>query len=103
VNRRDLLLLRIDQGTRSLELSCETLYMRYSDSQLNDTTRELFERLEGDLRAIDELRLVDSTWLAHEDFRQQLEPLLASIRSRGGWVIFLRAPTSERIGLPRSV
>jgi hypothetical protein len=103
VNRRDLLLLRIDRSTRSFELSCESLYMRYCDSQLNDTTQELFGRLEAELRAVDELRLVDSIWLTREDFRKQLEPLLLSIRSRGGRVIFQRAPASDRIGLPRTV
>jgi hypothetical protein len=77
--------------------------MQYCDSQLNDTTRELFERLEGELRGIDELRLLDSTWLAREDLRRQLEPLLVSIRTRGGRVIFLRATASDGIGRPRTV
>ena len=77
--------------------------MRYCDSQLNGTTRELFERLDGELRSIDELHLVDSTWLAHEELRQQLEPVLFSMWSRGGWVIFLRAPASDRIGFPHTV
>ena len=76
--------------------------MQYCDSQLNDTTRELFERLEGELRGIDELRLLDSTWLAREDLRRQLEPLLVSIRTRGGRVIFLRATASDSIELPRT-
>jgi hypothetical protein len=68
--------------------------MRYHDSHLDGTSRELFERLEDELKDIDELRLVDSAWLAGEGLGQQLEPLLASLRARGGRVEFL--PTSSR-------
>jgi hypothetical protein len=65
--------------------------MRYRDSHLDDTTQALFERLEGELRDVDELRLLDSAWLVREDLRQRLEPLLDSVRARGGRVEFLRA------------
>lgn len=83
MNRRDFLLLRTDRAGRSVELSCEQLYMRYVDSRLDGTTAELFERLDRDLRMVDVLRVVESTWLAHEDLKQQLDPLLASLRARG--------------------
>ena len=75
-----------------VELSCERLYMQFCDSQLDDTRQKLFERLEGELQGVGELHLVDSTWLAREDLAQWLEPLLVSMRSRGGRVTFLRAP-----------
>jgi len=88
---------------RSVELSCEQLYMQFCDSQLDDTTQKLFERLEGELRRVDELRLADSTWLAREDLRQWLEPLLASVRARGGRVTFLQAAASDRTGFRRSM
>lgn len=108
MNRRDLILLGTNPlGTnrkvRSVELSCERLYMQFCDSHLDNTTQELFERLEGELRGVDELRLVDSTWLAREDLRQQLEPLLGSVRACGGRVIFLRVPASDKKGVPRTV
>ena len=87
LNRRDLLLLAVNRKTRSVELSCERLYMKYCASRLDNTTRELFERLEVELRGVDSLLLVDTAWLACQDFRQRLEKLLVSVRSRGGRVL----------------
>jgi len=86
LNRRDLLLLGVNRKTRSVELSCERLYMKYCDSHLDNTTQELFERLEVELRGINNLLLVDTSWLASQDLRQRLEPLLVSVRARGGRV-----------------
>jgi hypothetical protein len=88
LNRRDLLLLGISRRTRSIELSCERLYMKYCDSQLDNSTQELFERLEFELRSVDNLRLVDTNWLTCDGFRDRLEPLLISVRARGGRVIY---------------
>src|SRR5438270_766204 len=45
-----------------VELSCERLYMQFCDSQLDDTRQKLFERLEGELQGVGELRLVNSRW-----------------------------------------
>jgi hypothetical protein len=92
MNRRDLILLGTNRKARPAELSCERLYMQFCDSQLDDTRQELFARLEAELQDVGELRLVDSAWLAREDLRQWLEPLLVSVRARGGRVAFLRAP-----------
>ena len=86
LNRRDLLLLGMNGKIRPIELSCERLYMKYCDSQLDDTTQELFDRLEAELRGVDNLRLVDTAWLSCQDFRQRLERLLATVRARGGQV-----------------
>lgn len=96
MNRRDFIFLKPGRGNRSVELSCEQLYMRYHDSHLDGTSRQLFERLENELKDIDELRLVGSTWLAGEGLRQRLEPLLASVRARGGRIEFLPASASGR-------
>jgi len=101
LNRRDLILLGTSRTARSVELSCERLYMQFCDSQLDGTTQKLFERLEMEMRGIEELRLADSAWLAREDLRQWLEPLLVSVRARGGRVTFLRAPALDRVGLTR--
>jgi hypothetical protein len=86
VNRRELLLLGINRRTRSVELSCERLYMKFCDSQLDNSTADLFERLALELKAVDHLRLCDTAWLASREFSDQLEPLLISIRARGGRV-----------------
>ena len=103
MNRRELLSLGLNRRSRSIELSCERLYMQFCDSRLDATTEKLFERLEGELRGVDELRLTDSAWLAREDLRQWLEPLLVSVRARGGRVTFLRAPASDRTGFRRTM
>ena len=86
LNRRDLLLLGIKRSVRSVELSCERLYMKYCDSQLDNSTQELFERLGLELRDVDNLRLVDTAWLTCQAFSDRVEPILASIRARGGRV-----------------
>jgi len=67
--------------------------MKYSDSQLDNSTHELFERLEYELRTVDNLRLVDTNWLACQDFRDRLEPLLISVRARGGQVTYSNEST----------
>jgi len=93
LNRRDLLLLGISRRTRSIELSCERLYMKYCDSQLDNSTQELFERLEHELRTVDNLRLVDTNWLACQGFGDRLEELLISVRVRGGRVTYSNEST----------
>ena len=79
-------MLGINRKIRSVELSCERLYMKYCDSHLDNTTQELFERLEVELRGVDNLRLVDTAWLSCQDFKQWVEQLFVSIRARGGQV-----------------
>jgi hypothetical protein len=60
--------------------------MKYCDSRLDNTTQELFERLEVELRGVDNLRLVDTAWLSCQDFKQWLGQLFVSVRARGGQV-----------------
>jgi hypothetical protein len=84
MNRRDFLLLRTNGG--AVTLSCERLYMRFLDSQLDGTTSELFENLARDLRRVRAVRLIDPSWLSRDDLRSQLEPVLAAFRRRGGRV-----------------
>ena len=86
MNRRDLLMLGINRTIRPVELSCERLYMKFCDSRLDNTTQELFERLELELRSVEDLRLVDTAWMASQDFRERLDPLLFTVRARGGRV-----------------
>ncbi len=70
-----------------IELSCEQLLMKYLDARIDGATADLFARLNEELRGARELRLVDTTWLAQEDLRQQLEPVLDAFRARGGRLV----------------
>lgn len=84
LNRRDLLLLGINRRQRSLELSCEWLYMKYCDAQLDNSTQDLFERLQSELRNVNTIHLFDAAWLTREDFNDWLAPIFESVRARGG-------------------
>ncbi len=76
MNRRDFLLLRTDGAAHTAVLSCERLYMRYLDSQMDETTAALFANLTDELRPIDTLRLTDTYWLACIDLRARLDIVL---------------------------
>jgi hypothetical protein len=73
MNRREFLLLRTDGAAHAAVLSCERLYMRYLDSEVDGTTETLFEHLRRDLRRAKTLRLTDTSWLACGDLKQRLE------------------------------
>ena len=96
MNRREFFLLGTSRGRRSVEFSCARLYMRYLDSRLDGTTAQLFERLDRDLQEVAALRLTDTAWLARDDLRQRLEPLLARFRARGGRIDFAQTPKAAR-------
>ncbi len=65
-------------------LSCEQLFMRYLDAQMAGNTAELFAHLTADLRAVTAVRLTETSWLARDDFQQQLRPVLDAFAARGG-------------------
>ena len=67
-------------------LSCEQLFMRYLDSQIDGTTARLFETLSVDLRDVTAVRLTDTAWLAREDLKQQLETILEGFKASGGQI-----------------
>ena len=120
MNRRDLLLLRIDRDRRAAELSCERLYMHYQHARLTMdrsahssapvvpsawsdaddvepaavfdecTTQQLFHHIDRELRNADVVRVVDTGWLAVDAFRRDVEDLLAAFRQRGGRVEYPR-------------
>jgi hypothetical protein len=83
VERRDFLFLRAGQPAT---LSCEPLFMRFLDSQLDGTTPQLFENLAADLREVKAVRLTDTSWLSRADFKQQLDAALEAFRAGGGTV-----------------
>ena len=73
--------------------------MKYCDSKLDNSTHELFERLEVELQGVDNLRLVDTTWLSCEDFKQWLEQVFVSVRARGGRITdFSESPKNSKYG-----
>ena len=115
MNRRDFLRLRTTPTGRTLELSCRSLYMRYLDSEslaaaepqgsefdhepwmgepptvfARRTAEALLRQVEADLLNVDVLRVMDGEWLAPTGLREQIEPVLASFRARGGRVEFAR-------------
>ena len=109
MNRRDFLLFKTEGRTRTVEVSCEQLYMRYVDARRapetdpvdvvvdgepparfdRRTVRQLFEDLAGDVQEADVLRLTHTEWLAQEDFRGEVTALADAVRGRGGRVEML--------------
>jgi hypothetical protein len=83
VERRDFLFLRAGQPA---VLSCEPLFMRFLDSEIDGTTPRLFENLAADLRKVNAVRLTDTSWLARADLKQQLDEVLDRFRAAGGMV-----------------
>jgi hypothetical protein len=80
MNRRDFLMLRTGEPPDEAVLSCERLYMRYLDSQMDGSTSTLFANLREDLRKIKTLRLTDTSWLSCSELKQELE---AAMRDTG--------------------
>jgi hypothetical protein len=101
LNRRDLLLLGINRRQRSVDLSCEWLYMKYCDAQMDNSTQDLFDRLETELRSVDTIRLVDTAWLTRQDFKDWLEPILTSVCARGGRIFHSSETARSSLKLPR--
>ena len=83
IERRDFLFLRAGQPA---VLSCEPLFMRYLDSQMDDTTAQLFDHLAGDLRKVTAVCVTDTSWLAREDLKTRLDAVLDAFRAAGGRV-----------------
>jgi hypothetical protein len=84
VNRRDFLLLRTNGAADAALLSCERLYMRYLDSQMDGSTAALFANLSDELRRVKTLRLTDTSWLACGELKAQLDTILDIFAARGG-------------------
>jgi hypothetical protein len=76
MHRRDFLLLRTDGSRGAAVLSCERLYMRYLDSQMDDSTAAFFAGLSDELRKVKTLRLTDTSWLACRDLKDRLDTAL---------------------------
>jgi hypothetical protein len=105
VHRRDFLLFRTEGHTKTVELSCERLYMLFVDTRNAPgpepadpydgepparfemrSAGELFEDLGRDLGDVDILRLTHTDWLADLEFKRAVDALVAAVRARGGQV-----------------
>ena len=61
--------------------------MKLLDAEADGSADDLFERLAHDLAQLDELRLIDTGWLARDDLARRLGAVLEVFRARGGRVI----------------
>lgn len=105
MRRRDFLLFRTEGRAKTVELSCERLYMLYVDTRNTPgpeaaeeydgepparfelrTVRQLFDDLARDLRDADVLRVTHTEWLADEEFTREVTALADAVRARGGRV-----------------
>jgi hypothetical protein len=105
MNRRDFLLFKTVGHSRTVELSCERLYMLYVDTRNAQdeeppevhegepparfairSARQLFDDIGRDLDGVDILRVMHTEWLADGDFRREVETLIAAVQGRGGRV-----------------
>jgi hypothetical protein len=108
MNRRDFLRLRMAQGRRVLEVSCQALYMRLLDAEsmtppdsVSDfdpvlgeppavfetrTPHDLRRQLEQDVAEVDVVKLLESRWLDTPVLGGFLTPVLTQFEARGGRV-----------------
>ena len=109
MNRRDFLLFRTAGSEKTVELSCERLYMHYRDAQIAElppdaplddggepparfdrsSPRQLFDALAIELRDVNVLRVTQTEWLAADDFRREVEALADALRTKGARVEFM--------------
>ena len=112
MNRRDFLFLRRTPSGRTLELSCQDLYIRTLNASAPTTPskQEVYEhqawmgepptdfeksagddwlrRVEVQLQDVEILKLLDQEWLLPTGINEQLEPVLTAFRARGGRIEF---------------
>ena len=106
VSRRDFLRLRRTEQGRTLDLSCQMLFMRVSDAGIapvspeeyeqsvgeppalleRRTSDEIFDALENDLQDVQVLRLLEPEWLESMPEAARLNRIVAAFRARGGRV-----------------
>ncbi len=95
MNRRDFVLLGRGR-TRTLEVSCERLYMMFVEARMNGSTAALLTRFAEQSARARRVILRETVWLARDDFRSALMPVLDAFESRGGTVEV--APQTEESG-----
>jgi hypothetical protein len=112
LNRRDFLFLRRTPRGRVLELSCRDLYMRAVNAEAvpgqgehsvydhepwmgeppadfeTSASDDWLRQIENQLKDVDVLTLLDDEWLKATPINDQIEPVIAAFRARGGRVEF---------------
>lgn len=111
MNRRAFLTLKTKGRERAIELSCERLYMRWSDARsragagvgtadthepswtgeppselVTETIDDLLGELDRALAGADALRITGETWLSDPAFRAEVDSRVEAFRLRGGRV-----------------
>lgn len=106
VSRRDFLRLKRTSQGRTLELSCQMLFMRIADAGIapvsqdeydqsigeppalltRRTTDDMFDALEADLKDVQVLRLLEPEWLDNMPAAARLTQIVDAFRARGGRV-----------------
>lgn len=82
-SRRDFLLLRASD--RTLEVSCEAMFMRLVDARVSGDA-DWRRRLAEDFARARRVRLHARGWMADADVAALLGPLISGVRERGGRV-----------------
>ena len=83
MHRREFLLPK----ARVLELSCERLFIQFADAQTDGRLPEFLDGVKRQLDAADTVRLTAHEWLAREDFREHISPLLRARRLLGATLL----------------
>ena len=86
ITRRDLLLPGPQR--RRLELSCERLYMQFTDARSEGRLGDFLAGVERELAGAGNVRVISREWLGRDEFRKALEPLL---RARGVILVLVLA------------
>ena len=128
LSRRDFLKMRVSEGRRVLEVSCERLFMRYTDAcsdaarrQVSNhddpiglarpsagfetpTPESLFHEFERQLAQVDELRVLEPDWLNGGAFAREVGARVDAFEQRGGQVRFgsFSASPTRTDGAPES-
>jgi hypothetical protein len=109
MKRRDFLLFKTEGRTKTVEVSCERLYMQFVDARRapepsatelvvdgepparfdRRTVQQLFADIARDVDDADVLRLTHTEWLTEEEFRHEVTTLVDAVRGRGGRVEML--------------
>lgn len=88
MNRRDFFQLR-NPARDIFELSCEKLYMRYLDAQLDGTQEQLLGRTRETMLSSRKIRLQDASWLNRGELKKVLEPLFEEFQAGGGQIEYV--------------
>src|SRR5436190_9716072 len=99
MNRRDFLLFKTEGRTKTVEVSCERLYMRYVDARRapepaaadlvvdgepparfeRRSVRQLFDEIAHDVDGADLLRITHTDWLTEDEFRREVTALATAV------------------------